>query len=181
MLVIETTLTVWNTEKEEFDDIVVSTLEFEHSLASLSKWESKWEVPFISKTEKKTTEQVYDYISFMCLTPGVTREQILGLSEANFNKINDYIDSQQTATKFAELPDRKVKNERVTAELIYYWMVAFRIPWEAQHWHLSKLLALIRVCNSKQNTKQKKMSAHEVAQRNRELNEQRRQEYNTRG
>ena len=180
MLIIETTTTLWDEAAEEFKELTVSTLEFEHSLVSLSKWESKWEIPFLSK-EDKSSEQVYDYLFFMCLTPCVTRAQILGLSVEQFDKINAYIDSQQTATTFAELPNKRVSRERVTAELIYYWMVAFQIPWEAQHWHLNRLLALIRVCNSKQNGKQQKMSRHELAQRNRELNEQRRQQYGTRG
>lgn len=180
MLTIETKTTLWDEEKEEFTELVTSTIEFEHSLASLSKWESKWEVPFLAK-EEKTPEQVFDYLRCMCLTPGVTREQLKALSAAQFDEINAYIESSQTATTFAELPNRRVSGERVTAELIYYWMVAFQIPWEAQYWHLNKLLALVRVCNSKQNNKQRKMSRHELAQRNRELNEQRRQQYGTRG
>lgn len=180
MLVIESKTTLWDEEKEEFKELILSTLEFEHSLASLSKWESKWEVPFLAK-EDKTGEQVYDYLMCMCLTPDVTREQLLNLTEENFKQINDYIESQQTATTFAELPNRRGPGERVTAELIYYWMVAFQIPWEAQYWHLNRLLALIRVCNSKQNGKQRKMSRHELAQRNRELNEQRKKQYGTNG
>lgn len=180
MLTIETKTTLWDEELEEFKELTISTLDFEHSLASLSKWESKWETPFLSN-EEKSSEQVYDYLFCMCLTPGVTREQVLGLSGDKFKEINDYIESQQTATTFAELPNRRSSGERVTAELIYYWMVAFQIPWEAQYWHLNRLLALIRVCNSKQNGKQHKMSKHEIAQRNRELNEQRRQQYATRG
>jgi hypothetical protein len=117
----------------------------------------------------------------MCLTPDVTRSQILALTTEQFDQINAYIESQQTATTFAELPNRRGSGERVTAELIYYWMVAFQIPWEAQYWHLNRLLALVRVCNSKQNGKQRKMSRHELAQRNRDLNEQRRQQYGTSG
>jgi hypothetical protein len=180
MLVIETKTTLWDEEKEEFIEHLISTLEFEHSLASLSKWESKWEVPFLSQADK-TTDQIYDYLVMMCLTPGVTRSQILALSKDSYDKINEYIESRQTATTFAELPNKRGPGERVTAELIYYWMVAFQIPWEAQYWHLNKLLALVRVCNSKQNGKQQKMSRNELAQRNRELNEQRRREYGTSG
>lgn len=180
MLTIETKTTLWDEETETFVEQIVSTLDFEHSLASLSKWEGKWERPFLGK-EEKTAEQVYDYLITMCQTPGVTREEILGLSEENFKQINDYMESQQTATTFVEQQNRRGSGVRVTAELIYYWMVAFRIPWEAQHWHINKLFALIRVCNDKQDGKKQKMSRHELAQRNKDLNEQRRKQYGTSG
>jgi hypothetical protein len=180
MLTIETVTTLWDEETESFQEHIVSTLDFEHSLASLSKWEGKWERPFLDK-EEKSAEQVYDYLVTMCLTPGVTREQILALSQENFNEINAYIESQQTATQFAEQPNQRGSNQRITAETIYYWMVAFRIPWEAQYWHLNKLLALIRVCNAKQGGKNQKVSRHDLAQRNKDLNEQRRKQYGTSG
>lgn len=182
MLVIEIkSEEIFDQETQQFiEGETLRTLEFEHSLASLSKWESKYERPFLSKREM-SGEEVYDYIVMMCQTPGVTAAEIKSLPAWVMPKINAYIDSDQSATKFAELPNRRVSGEKVTAELIYYWMVAFRIPWEAQHWHLNRLLALIRVCNSKQNGKQRRMSSHEIAQRNRDLNAERRAKYGTTG
>ena len=180
MLTIETKTTLWDEETQTFEERIVSTIDFEHSLASVSKWEGKWERPFLG-SEEKTAEQVYDYLVCMCLTPGVTQEQILGLPQNKFDEINAYIESQQTATVFVERPNQRGSKQRITAELSYYWMVAFRVPWEAQYWPLNKLLALIRVCNAKQDGKETKMSRHELAQRNKDLNEQRRKQYATSG
>ena len=96
------------------------------------------------------------YIECMILTP-VYPEGIYGcLSRSNFETINDYIESKQTATTFGEMPKRKGRGETITSELIYYWMVAFTIPFECEKWHLNRLFALIRICNIK-NTPPKKM------------------------
>ena len=46
------------------------TLTMEHSLVSLSKWESKWNKAFLSKTDK-TTEETLDYFRCMTITRNV--------------------------------------------------------------------------------------------------------------
>jgi len=155
-----------------------TVLELEHSLLSLSKWESLYEKPFLGKAEK-TAEEVISYIRFMCLDEFIPPEVLGQLSEKNFEDINTYINAKQTATWFSEAGAPQTR-EVVTSELIYYWMTVFNIPFTCEEWHINRLFTLIRICNIKQ-AKPKKMSRSEMAQRNRELNAQRRQQMGTKG
>jgi hypothetical protein len=153
-------------------------VQLEHSLVSLSKWEAKWNKPFLTKTPM-SIEETMDYIRCMAITQNVDPIAYNALPKEELEKINAYIDHPMTATKFADDKSRPVK-EVVTAEIIYYSMIALNIPFECQKWHLNRLLTLIKVCNLKQNPS-KKMSQKEILARNRALNAQRQQMYNTKG
>jgi len=163
----------------EFTTVGDVVLQLEHSLISLSKWESKFEKPFLGRGEK-TKEEVFEYLKCMVLTEDVAPEVYLRLSRENIQEINDYIDTKQSATTFSEHQKNSGMGETITSELIYYWMVALNIPFECQYWHLNRLFSLIRVCGIK-NSPPKKMSARQIAERNRELNAQRKAMYNTTG
>ena len=155
------------------------TLQLEHSLISISKWESKWCKPFLSG-EQKTNEEIIDYIKCMTLNPNVDSAVYRCLTQENMKSINAYIDSPMTATTFVEDKSGKRNREIITAELVYYWMIALNIPFECQKWHLNRLLTLVRVCNIK-NQPPKKMSKRDVMNQNARLNAARRQKMNTKG
>jgi hypothetical protein len=169
----------YDEETETFGTKQVVVLQLEHSLVSLSKWESQWRIPFLS-SEDKTAEQTLSYVVCMILPGDYPPETFGKLTNEHFKAINDYINENQTATWVHE-DGKPGPHEIVTAELIYYWMIALEIPFECQHWHLSRLLMLIKVCNAKNNTgKPKKTPAMSNAER-RSLNAKRRQELGTKG
>lgn len=166
-------------ESQTFDIVGSVEIELEHSLLSLSKWESKYQKPFLSNSTR-TTEEVLAYVETMITTPDYPLDVVGRLDQNNLEAINRYIESKESATTFGSMPDRRGRGEVITAELIYYWMVAFNIPFECERWHLNRLFALIRICNIK-NSKPTKMSRHEVLTRNRELNAKRKADLNTSG
>lgn len=172
---------LYNEETEEFintEDVVV---DLEHSLISLSKWESIFERPFLGPS-KKTREETLAYVKAMIVSPEFPSDILDRLDHEHLSQINSYIDSNQSATTFGSMPEQRHRSrgETITSELIYYWMVAFNIPFECERWHLNRLFALVRICNLKQS-KPKKMSRSELAARNRTLNAQRKAELGTRG
>lgn len=169
----------WDEEKEEFIYTKEQTLQLEHSLVSVSKWESKWLRPFLSKQEK-TFEETIDYVRTMTLTQNVDPGVYQYLTNGNIEEINRYIEAPMTATRFFDEKGGGTNREQITAEIIYYWMVAFNIPFECQKWHLNRLLTLIRVCDIK-NRPPKKRSKREIMSRNTALNATRRKQLNTKG
>jgi hypothetical protein len=169
----------FNEETEEFVTVGDITLELEHSLVSLSKWESKFEKAFLSETPK-TEEEVLAYIEFMILTPDFPRGISSQMSSTNIEQINAYINAKMTATWFSDEPGGPRSTETITSELVYYWMTAFHIPFSCETWHFNRLLTLIRICNVK-NAPEKKLSATEIAARNRRLNAERQKQLGTSG
>ena len=170
---------LWDESREIFTQTKEQTLQLEHSLVSLSKWESKWGKAFLSKQEK-TYEETIDYIKCMTITQSVDPNVYNHLSKSIIDKITEYIEAPMTATYFSKEQSSGNSREQVTSELIYYWMIALNIPFECQKWHLNRLLTLIRVCNIK-NQPPKKMSKRAIMSRNAALNAARRKQLNTRG
>lgn len=171
---------LWDESTNEFVITKEQTLQLEHSLISISKWESKWKKAFLTKQEK-THEETIDYIKCMTLNQNVDPNVYNYLTNENIRQINSYIDAPMTATYFSEEKgSRGGRGEQITSELIYYWMIALQIPFECQKWHLNRLLTLVRVCNIK-NQPPKKRSRREIMSRNAALNAARRKQLNTKG
>jgi hypothetical protein len=147
----------------------------EHSLVSASKWESLWKEAFLDKKDK-TPQQTLSYIKFMILNDDLPPEVFFKLVQSHLDEIKAYISDEMTATKLRNDPNVQASREIITTELIYYWMISLSIPVEFQHWHLNRLITLIRTVNLK-NSPKKKMSMTE----RKALNKQRLAEYNTRG
>jgi hypothetical protein len=164
---------------QEFSTVKGFDLVLEHSLVSLSKWESITNKAFLSK-EDKSPEELLQYVMCMIVSREYPDNVVDLLTDHNIETIKGYIESPQSATKFGNMPGSSGPNETITSELIYYWMSAFNIPNEYETWHLNRLFTLIRICSIK-NSKPKKLSRGELASRNRKLNAERKAQYNTSG
>lgn len=179
MLRITLPVELWDEGKQEFVYLPGQTLELEHSLASLSKWESKMGKPFLSK-DAKTYEESLEYLKCMMLTPDVTDDTYEYLMIHRLREIDEYINASMTATILPPNRGGRGKSEIITAEVIYYWMIAMQIPDKYEYWHLNKLITLIGVCNVK-NSPPKKRSSDEILRDQMALNDERCKKLNSKG
>lgn len=170
---------LWDEKTGEFIVVKDMTLQMEHSLISMAKWESKWHKPFLN-SDNKTEEEMIDYIRCMTITQNVDQSIFYGLSESNIAQIKKYMEDPMTATWFSDKQNPKSRQKVVTAELIYYWMIALGIPLEWEKRHLNRLLTLIRVCNL-ENSPKKKMKKGDIYKQNAALNQARMQSLGTSG
>jgi hypothetical protein len=162
------------------DDLPAIKLSFEHSLVALSKWEAQYEKAFFGRNEK-TAEESTDYLRCMLLTEDPPLNFVERLSAKQMQEISNYINAKHTATTFGPEQTNRGPSETITSELVYYWLVQFRIPFQpTETWHLNRTMTLIKIAGLKQS-KPKKMSRQEIAERNRMLNEQRRRESGSSG
>lgn len=172
--------TIYDDEKEQFVEVSKTVkLTLEHSLISLSKWEAKYERPFLGD-KNQTVEETLDYIKFMTVTRNVDDSVYDRLTRENSVAIANYIAASNTATTFNSFDEKPSSREVITSEIIYYWMVALSIPFECEKWHINRLLTLIRVINEK-NKPEKKIDRQTLLARQRELNEARKKKLNTKG
>lgn len=169
----------YNEQTGEFFYTKEQTLQLEHSLISLSKWEAKWNKAFLSKKDK-TKEETLDYFRCMAINKNVDPNVFRCLTPEQVDQIDEYINAPMTATYIPEEKNGRPNRETVTSELIYYWMISLNIPFECQKWHLNRLIALIKVCQIK-STPPKKKSANEIMRRNAALNAARRKKLKSRG
>lgn len=164
--------TIWDEKDERFIQIPSYELKLEHSLLAISKWESKWNKPFLTD-DPKSDEEFRDYIRCMSLDEEIPYEAYGYLNVNQLHEINKYIESPMTATTIHDSSNNGPKREIITAELVYYWMISLQIPFECEQWHFNRLMTLIRVCGIK-NSPDKKMSNDEVMARQKRINAARR-------
>ena len=169
----------WDEGKGLFVNTKDTTLQLEHSLISLSKWESRWHKPFLGR-EDKTMEETMDYIRCMTVTRNVDPLVYDSVTNDIIGMISRYIDDSMTATWFSKEDKKSAGRDVITAEIIYYWMIAYNIPFECQKWNLNRLLTLIRVCSVK-NASPKKNSKKETLKNYAALNAARRKALKTKG
>lgn len=155
------------------------TIVLEHSLISISRWESKWHKSYL-ETEHKTREEVLDYVRCMTLTSGVDPRLYLSLPAKTQNEIVEYLNDPATATVLKQQKTKGGKRDKVTSELIYYWMTIYNIPFECEKWNIKRLLVLIQICSAK-STPPKKVGKNQMWQNYSQLNNKRKAAMHTRG
>ncbi len=173
---------LWDEAQQRFIYTNEQTLRLEHSLVSISKWESIYNKPFV-KNKEMTFEETISYIQCMTLNQHVSANVYKSITKEHIKQVNHYIDSPSTATKFSKhalTSSSPTSNEEITAELLYYQMIALNIPMECQKWHLNRLLTLIKLCNLK-NQPQEKRRAKDIMSENARINAERRKRYNSKG
>lgn len=183
MLKIEVKATEsFNDKTQEFISISGAKLCLEHSLISISKWESKWKKPFLQTLEKgMTAVEFADYVRCMTIGHEEASSIYANLSVGNIRKIKTYMEDSMTATTFTNRQQRTGrKNEIITAELIYYWMIEAGIPFECERWHFNKLMTLLHVCGIK-NSGGNKMSKKDTLKEYSALNAARRRATGSKG
>lgn len=172
---------LYDEANNRFVEVSGGTLKLEHSLASVSEWESIFHKPFLSEVER-TYDETMEYIKCMTLNRDDIDDSIYdGLTSKDLEKILDYIKDSKTATWFSDANKKRPSRKVITSEVIYYDMITSGVPFECQYWHLNRLMTLIRVCGEKATPNKKKMSRDEVLAKYRQINEERCRKHNTRG
>ena len=179
-------LDIWDQETEEFSSVPEIDLEFEHSLYTISIWESRFKKPYLNE-KNKTPEETMAYFYIMCQNPPMSEEDFVKrLDTKTVKKLSEYMADAMTATVITENRPQKPGKEVITNEIIYYWMVSLQIPFECQYWHLNRLMTLIRVTSIKKAEANdpkasKRAASREQLQRNNDLNELRKAQLGSKG
>jgi hypothetical protein len=172
----------WDPIAEEFYYVgCKGVLVLEHSLVSISKWEKKYKKPYLSKkTLKNITDEEFMYY-IKCMTVNHPNPSIYeSLTSSNLTEILQYCNDTNTATTINNKASSHGRQETMTSEVIYAYMVLLGIPFECQKWHINRLLTLISVVNIKQQ-KPQNMSKRSILSQNKSLNSARRKARGSKG
>lgn len=145
----------WNSELQEFIYTKDITLHLKHSLVSLTRWEQHYKRRFLDDGPKNEEEYRF-YIQCMTLNKDVDPLIYTVLQEDDIKKVTDYLHDSMTATTLPKQNDKSNKGERLSSELIYYYMSALNIPFECEKWFLNNLIILISIASIKNNPQEKK-------------------------
>lgn len=171
---------LFDEETDSFIKIKAQSLNLEHSLISVSKWETIHCKPFLTKN-KKTPDEVRDYIRCMIINAPKGQDVVKAFTPKEINEVIDYINKKKTATTVTFFSKKtKASNETITSELIYYWMFSAGISIECEKWPLDRLFALIKIFSAKNAPKQKGVN-HEYNKMQHDLNAQRRAALHSKG
>lgn len=172
----------WDEDRCEFvirPAIKGATIQLEHSLVAISKWESKWHKSFIS-TRDKTPEEFIDYIRCMTLTKNIQPELFEALTEDNLKAIEKYMTDPMTATTVKRKPGKAPSRKIITSEQIYSSMIDAEVPFCCEKWHINRLFMLLEVRGASADPG-KKMSPKSIMKSNAALNAARRRKMHSKG
>ena len=164
----------YDQETNRFVTVEGGTFRFEHSLRAMSKWEEKYEKPFL--VEKHTEDELKDYFCMMCLDDDFP-EQLL--TDDVIYVINSYISSKHTATT-VNTKETSNDGSYQTTETIYASMAMGQVPFECDTWNINRLLMVLSVI-AERNNPPKKMTRNEILKQNSVINAQRRAAMNSKG
>lgn len=156
---------LFDNDTGKFTDLPSEKLVLEHSLLSISKWEGIWKKPWINEDYDKTNDELYSYLQCMTIKGNASDEVISRITADEYMRVLDYIKDPMTASSVKRKKKSNVSQNYITSELIYAWMTSYQIPWEAQKWHLNRLMMLINILdemNEQANPKNKKSEAQLV-------------------
>jgi hypothetical protein len=156
------------------------TLEFEHSLLALSKWESKSKKAFLASA-MKTSDEMIDYFQCMLTSPEHDPNVVFYLTPDQLDDLANYINDSQTAHVIPPDPGRKRTGEVVTSDLVYSWMVGLKIPFHpTETWHFNRLMTLVQQVQIN-NEPPKKLSKAQQLSQWAEMNRRNRERFNSNG
>ena len=175
---------IYNEEEEQFVTVKARKVVLEHSLYTISLWEMKHNKCFLKHLDKLTKEEISDYIKCMSIDGDLSDDEVTYmLSKPEIQKqIVGYLNKKMSATFIRETPgDRRPDTEAKTSELFYYYLVKLRAPVEIiEHWHISRLITLLSVFSTKDDTKHKR-NVREMMADNDAINRARREKFNSKG
>ena len=175
---------LYDDEKKEFIQIDKEfELILEHSLVSISKWESKWHkpYPYINENMVMTPEQSSSYIKCMTINKDVPDYVFNCINAQNISDINEYINNPMTATTVKIKNKINNKKQVLTSELLYYYMFKLGIPKDCEKWHINRLIKLMEVYGANDSSGDNKMSRSELIARNKAINARNRAKFHTKG